>query len=160
MDRQPAALDTAPSPLRLDRQLCFALYAASLAMTKLYKPLLAPLGLTYPQYLVMLALWEQDGPSVSALGERLQLDSGTLSPLLKRLAAAGLITRARAPDDERRVQITLTPAGHALKARVRHVPACAFQASGCSLEQLHHLTAELHALRQRVAAAACVSSTR
>src|SRR5256885_12152698 len=90
--------------LRLDNQLCFALYSASLAMTKLYKPLLDELGLTYPQYLVMLALWEQDGLAVSGLGERLSLDSGTLTPLLKRLEAAGLISRLRDVEDERRVR--------------------------------------------------------
>ena len=90
---------TVPGPLALDRQLCFALYSTSLAMTKLYRPLLEPLGLTYPRYLVMLALWEQDELSVSDLGERLQIDSGTLSPLLKRLDAAELLTRRRDPAD-------------------------------------------------------------
>src|SRR5439155_24290568 len=87
---------------RLDRQLCFALYSSSLAMTKLYKPLLDPLGLTYPQYLVMLVLWEGDGIAVSELGQRLQLDSGTLTPLLKRLEASGLVQRRRDSADERR----------------------------------------------------------
>src|SRR3954470_3587338 len=103
--------------LLLDNQLCFALYSASLAMTKLYKPLLEDLGLTYPQYLVMLVLWERDGLMVSELGERLFLDSGTLTPLLKRLEAAGLIARIRAVEDERRVHISLTAAGRKLKAR-------------------------------------------
>ena len=102
--------------LLLDNQLCFALYSASLAMTKLYKPLLDELGLTYPQYLAMLVLWERDGLTVSELGERLSLDSGTLTPLLKRLEAAGLIARIRAVEDERRVHITLTAAGRKLKA--------------------------------------------
>ena len=99
---------TTPTPddvLALDHQLCFALYSASLAMTKLYKPLLDELGLTYPQYLAMLALWEADGVSVSALGERLRLDSGTLTPLLKRLEAADLITRTRDASDERRLVV-------------------------------------------------------
>src|SRR5438105_12628747 len=103
--------------LRLDNQLCFALYSASLAMTKLYKPLLDPLGLTYPQYLAMLVLWERDGITVSELGERLQLDSGTLTPLLKRLESQGLLARERDRADERRVLLQLTPAGRALKAR-------------------------------------------
>ena len=94
--------------LALDNQVCFSLYSASLAMTKLYKPLLDPLGLTYPQYLVMLVLWETDDVSVSTLGERLSLDSGTLTPLLKRLEAAGLVKRARSAEDERRVQVSLT----------------------------------------------------
>src|SRR6476620_5280999 len=97
--------------LRLDNQLCFALYSASLAMTKLYKPLLEELGLTYPQYLAMLALWEQDGLMVSELGERLSLDSGTLTPLLKRLEAAGFVSRIRDVQDERRVHIHLTTTG-------------------------------------------------
>jgi DNA-binding MarR family transcriptional regulator len=146
-------MTAAPAPddlLQLDRQLCFALYSTSLAMTKLYQPLLAPLSLTYPQYLVLLALWEQDGPSVSQLGARVQLDSGTLSPLLKRLEGAGLITRQRAAQDERRVHVNLTHAGRALKDRARHVPACAFQASGCSLAELDQLTADLRALRARL----------
>src|SRR3954462_6505588 len=94
--------------LHLDNQLCFALYSASLAMTKLYKPLLDELGLTYPQYLAMLALWQEDGQSVSQLGERLFLDSGTLTPLLKRLETAGLVVRERSVEDERRVHIRLT----------------------------------------------------
>src|SRR6187431_2340286 len=89
--------------LLLDNQLCFALYSASLAMTRLYKPLLAELGLTYPQYLAMLVLWERDGLMVSELGERLGLDSGTLTPLLKRLEALELVARIRAVEDERRV---------------------------------------------------------
>jgi DNA-binding transcriptional ArsR family regulator len=104
---------TPDQALLLDNQLCFALYSASLAMTKLYKPLLDELGLTYPQYLAMLVLWERDGLMVSELGERLSLDSGTLTPLLKRLEAAGLVARIRDVQDERRVHITLTPAGHA-----------------------------------------------
>jgi hypothetical protein len=99
--------------LHLDNQLCFALYSASLAMTKLYKPLLDELGLTYPQYLAMLALWQDDGLSVSQLGERLRLDSGTLTPLLKRLEVRGARGRLRAVDDERRVHISLTTAGRA-----------------------------------------------
>src|SRR3954462_10871670 len=101
--------------LHLDNQLCFALYSASLAMTKLYKPLLDELGLTYPQYLVMLVLWERDGLTVSEIGERLSLDSGTLTPLLKRLEAAELVSRIRDTDDERRVHIRLTAAGRRLK---------------------------------------------
>src|SRR3954462_5510942 len=108
--------------LHLDNQLCFALYSASLAMTKLYKPLLDELGLTYPQYLVMLVLWERDGLTVSQLGERLALDSGTLTPLLKRLEAAELVQRLRDATDERRVLLQLTAAGRALKTRAMTVP--------------------------------------
>lgn len=138
--------------LLLDNQLCFALYSASLAMTKLYKPLLDELGLTYPQYLAMLALWEQDGQSVSELGERLSLDSGTLTPLLKRLETAGLLARLRAVEDERRVRITLTAAGRRLKLRARRVPGCVLDKSGCSLPEITRLTRELQALRGRLAA--------
>lgn len=136
--------------LQLDRQLCFALYAASLAMTKLYKPLLEPLGLTYPQYLAMLALWENDGLGVNELGERLQLDSGTLTPLLKRLEAAGFVQRLRDTTDERRVRVQLTPAGRALKARARTVPESIARASGCGLDEIAALTARLHALREQI----------
>src|SRR5512138_3124386 len=110
--------------LRLDHQLCFALYSASLAMTKFYKPLLDPLGLTYPQYLVMLVLWEADGVTVSQLGERLSLDSGTLTPLLKRLQAQGLVQRLRDASDERRVLLQLTARGRALKAKALTIPEC------------------------------------
>src|SRR3954464_6798054 len=138
--------------LLLDNQLCFALYSASLAMTKLYKPLLDELGLTYPQYLVMLVLWEGDGPMVSELGQRLSLDSGTLTPLLKRLEAAGLISRLRAVEDERRVHIHLTAAGRRLKASAAKVPSCVLAASQCSIPELVQLTRKVRELRDRLAA--------
>ncbi len=134
--------------LLLDNQLCFALYSTSLAMTRIYKPLLAPLGLTYPQYLVMLVLWEQDGVMVSELGERLYLDSGTLTPLLKRLEAAGLIARLRDVADERRVHITLTPAGRKLKLRASTVPGCIASATSYSLADVVALTRQVQALRK------------
>ena len=137
--------------LLLDNQLCFALYSTSLAMTKLYKPLLDELGLTYPQYLVMLVLWERDGLMVSELGERLFLDSGTLTPLLKRLENAGLIARIRAVEDERRVHITLTAAGRKLKAKAQKVPGCILSASQCSIPELVQLTTQIRNLRQRLA---------
>ncbi len=136
--------------LRLDHQLCFALYSASLAMTKIYKPLLAPLGLTYPQYLVMLVLWEDEGVTVSQLGERLALDSGTLTPLLKRLEAAGLVQRLRDAADERRVLLRLTPAGRALERRAIAVPEAVACAAGCDLTELAALTARLKALRAQL----------
>jgi DNA-binding MarR family transcriptional regulator len=136
--------------LQLDHQLCFALYSASLAMTKRYKPLLEPLGLTYPQYLVMLVLWEGDGVTVSQLGERLALDSGTLTPLLKRLEAAGLVQRLRDSADERRVLLQLTPAGRALKARALKLPETVAGATGCAPDELAALTARLKALRQQI----------
>jgi DNA-binding MarR family transcriptional regulator len=138
--------------LTLDRQLCFALYSASLAMTRLYKPLLAPLGLTYPQYLVMLALWEQDGQTVSALGERLQLDSGTLTPLLKRLEAQGTLARVRDAADERRVIVSLTAAGRALKVQARRIPRAVGRATGCELDEIVAMTQRLTALRDTILA--------
>ncbi|MFN3685385.1 MarR family winged helix-turn-helix transcriptional regulator [Salinarimonas sp.] len=101
--------------VRLENQLCFAVYAASHAFNAAYTPLLEPLGLTYPQYLVLMTLWEEDGRTVSGIGEPLDLDSGTLTPLLKRMEAAGLVRRARDPDDERRVRVFVTPKGRALE---------------------------------------------
>ena len=151
MTRPHTPLDT-DQALLLNNQLCFALYSTSLAMTKLYKPLLDELGLTYPQYLVMLVLWERDGLMVSELGERLALDSGTLTPLLKRLEAAELVTRVRDLEDERRVRITLTAAGRKLKARARKIPGCILAASQCSLPELAALTQQVQSLRQRLAA--------
>jgi len=138
--------------LQLDNQLCFALYSTSLAMTRVYKPLLDELGLTYPQYLAMLVLWEKDGLMVSELGERLYLDSGTLTPLLKRLESSGLISRIRAVEDERRVHITLTAAGRKLKAKAVRVPGCILEASQCSIPELMSLTQQMRALRQRLVA--------
>jgi DNA-binding MarR family transcriptional regulator len=137
--------------LKLDNQLCFALYSASLAMTKIYKPLLEELGLTYPQYLVMLVLWEQDGLMVSELGQRLSLDSGTLTPLLKRLEANGFISRIRDVADERRVHINLTTAGRKLKTRAAKVPECVLAASQCSVPELVQLTRQVRNLRERLA---------
>lgn len=150
----PPALQPPPSAgedwLRLDAQLCFALYASSLAMTKLYKPLLAPLGLTYPQYLVMLVLWESDGLSVSALGQRLSLDSGTLTPLLKRLESAGLIERRRDDKDERRVAVSLTSAGRSLRQEAASIPQQLACAAACAPEDVHSLTRRLHELRDNI----------
>lgn len=136
--------------LQLDNQLCFALYSTSLAMTKVYKPVLEALNLTYPQYLVMLALWEQDGLTVSDLGEKLYLDSGTLTPLLKRLEAAGLLGRLRDAADERRVRIQLTAAGRDLKKRAGHVPGCMLQAIQCDIADVMALTRQVQALRARL----------
>jgi DNA-binding MarR family transcriptional regulator len=138
--------------LLLDNQLCFALYSASLAMTKLYKPLLDELGLTYPQYLVMLVLWEGDRLMVSELGQRLCLDSGTLTPLLKRMESTGLVSRMRDAEDERRVRIQLTAAGRKLKARAAKVPGCVLAASQCSIPELLQLTKQVRTLRERLAA--------
>ena len=151
----PTELTTdSPSPpiLWLDNQVCFALYSTSLAMTKLYKPLLDAIGLTYPQYLVMLVLWEGDGLAVSQVGERLALDSGTLTPLLKRLEAAGLVQRLRDTTDERRVLLQLTSAGRQLKSRAATVPPTIAQAAGCGLDELASITARLHRLRAQIQA--------
>jgi MarR family transcriptional regulator, organic hydroperoxide resistance regulator len=139
------------SMLRLDHQLCFALYSSSLLMTKLYKPVLTPLGLTYPQYLVLLVLWETDRVAVGELGTRLYLDSGTLTPLLKRMEASGLLTRIRAAEDERRVIVSLSAAGRALRRKAEQVPQRVACATGCELEQIATLTSQLQALRARVA---------
>lgn len=148
--RTPQTLKPSPPLLQLDNQVCFALYSASLAMTKLYKPLLESIGLTYPQYLVMLVLWERDGITVSDLGERLFLDSGTLTPLLKRLEASALIARLRDVQDERRVRITLTPTGRALRDRAEAIPPCVLQSTQCTIPELTALTAELTQLRDRL----------
>ena len=139
-----------PAALQLDNQLCFAVYAASLAMTKAYKPLLGALGLTYPQYLVLLVLWEQDDRPVTELGERLFLDSGTLTPLLKRMEAAGWIQRQRSTQDERKVHIVLTPAGWALREQAACIPLRMADMTACGTAELARLTAELHTLRQRL----------
>jgi DNA-binding MarR family transcriptional regulator len=122
--------------LTLDEQICFPLYAASRAMTAVYRPRLEHLGLTYPQYLVMLALWERDNRSVGDLGDALALDSGTLSPLLKRLEAAGLVARQRSAADERRVDIQLTERGCALRTEAREIPARMAEAAGLSTDEL------------------------
>ncbi len=140
------------SLLNLDRQLCFALYSSSLAMTKAYRPLLAELGITYPQYLVMLALWQQSPQGVGELGERLSLDSGTLTPLAKRLEALGLISRHRSRHDQRNVEISLTAAGKRLRARAEPIPLCIMQLSGCQLPQLESLTRALKTLRDQLLA--------
>ena len=152
MPRKPSPLSPSPATLQLDNQVCFALYSASLAMTKLYKPLLDAIGLTYPQYLVMLVLWESDGISVSELGERLFLDSGTLTPLLKRLQHAGLLQRQRSAVDERRVQIVLSPAGQALREQAKLVPQCALKAVDCPLPELIDLTRQMQQLRSKLLA--------
>jgi len=142
--------------LQLDEQLCFALYNASRALTRTYAPLLEPLGLTYPQYLVLLVLWERDGLAVNQLGERLALDSGTLTPLLKRLERQGLVERRRGGNDERVVRIHLTGEGRALRARARKIPAALACSAGydveseASMRSLLGLRDELIALTRRI----------
>lgn len=133
--------------LRLEQQLCFAVYSASHAFTRFYKPLLAQLGVTYPQYLALLTLWEEDGLSVTAIGDRLLLDSGTLTPVLKRLEALGLVTRARSTTDERQVLVSLTEHGRGLRKIAEGFPTQILDASECSGEELDGLRRALMALR-------------
>lgn len=140
----------ADAPLLLSNQLCFAIYSAGHAFNRVYKPLLDRLGLTYPQYLVMLVLWERDGVPVKDIGERLFLDSGTLTPLLKRLEAADLIKRTRNARDERQVMIALTAKGGALKEKARAVPQSILAASACSVGELVGMKNEIVALRDRL----------
>ena len=135
---------------QLDHQLCFALYSTSLAMTKLYKPHLDALGLTYPQYLVLLALWETDAQTVSSLGARLGLDSGTLTPLLKRLESAQLVQRQRDAQDERRVVVSLTSAGKKLQKPAARIPACLIQSVPCELSEIAELTQSIQQLRSQL----------
>jgi DNA-binding MarR family transcriptional regulator len=149
MARKPAA----DVPLLLGNQLCFAVYSAGHAFNRAYKPLLDRLGLTYPQYLVMLVLWERDGVPVKDIGERLLLDSGTLTPLLKRLEAAELVKRSRSTEDERQVLIALTSRGQALKEKARKVPEGILAASNCSVAELLAMKNGLVALRDRLNAA-------
>jgi DNA-binding MarR family transcriptional regulator len=130
--------------LLLDNQLCFAMYSASLAMTKAYKKILAPLEITYPQYLVMLVLWEKDGVTVSELGARLFLDSGTLTPLLKRMESMGLLHRNRDAGDERRVVVSLSDGGRALREKAKAVP----QQMSCMLPTLDQIKALVMELKQ------------
>lgn len=142
----------AANPLALDQQLCFALYSTSLAMTKLYKPLLDDLGLTYPQYLAMLVLWENDGIPLKQLAQRLHQDSGALTPVVKRLEALDLLRRRRDPSDERNLAIELTEAGRALKAKAVSVNAAIGLACGLDDQGLGELRSELTALRARLEA--------
>jgi MarR family transcriptional regulator, organic hydroperoxide resistance regulator len=140
----------ADQPLRLDNQICFAVYSAAHAFNRVYKPLLDRLGLTYPQYLVMLVLWERDGVPLKDIGEKLFLDSGTLTPLLKRLEAAQLVKRTRSTEDERQVLIALTPKGEALREKARAVPQSILAASACSIGELVTMKNEIVALRDRL----------
>jgi DNA-binding MarR family transcriptional regulator len=137
-----------PSSLHLDRQLCFSVYAAAHALNRVYKPLLDRLGITYPQYLVLMVLWEEDGQTVSAIGRRLFLDSGTLTPLLKRMEAAGLLTRRRDAVDERQVRAQLTDRGRAMRDEVLAAPSPVLCGSGRSGEELAALKDELTRLRE------------
>lgn len=142
---------TAPAPatqdpLALDRQVCFALAVATREIVALYRPVLEPLGLTHPQYLVMLALWERDSRSLRDLADTLALDPGTVSPLVKRLEAAGLVRRARDAGDERLLAVTLTPDGRALRSRAERVPGQIVERLGLPISELEHLNSVLRAV--------------
>lgn len=139
-------------PPKLDDQLCFALYSAGLALTKVYRPILEALDLTYPQYLAMMALWERDDITVNALGAQLRLDSGTLTPLLKRLEGRGMLQRRRDPEDERRVRVVLTETGRALGAQAADIPLAIGKAAGMSRAEAAQERERLVALRDRLEA--------
>jgi MarR family transcriptional regulator, organic hydroperoxide resistance regulator len=137
--------------LDIDQQLCFAVYSTMLGLNKIYRDLLKELGITYPQYLVLLVLWERDGLTVGEISERVFLDSPTLTPLLKRLEAAGLLIRTRSAQDERQVLITLTDEGRGLQQRASHVPQCIAEASDTDMAEIIDLRDRLLALRGRMA---------
>lgn len=140
--------------LEVDELLCFAIYSAGHAFNRVYKPLLDALGLTYPQYLVMLALWGEDGQTVGSLGEKLFLESSTLTPLIKRLEGMGYVARSRDPADERQVRVRLTRSGAALRAKASDVPACILDATGMSVSTLRKLQDEISTLRDNLLKAA------
>ncbi|WP_184041504.1 MarR family winged helix-turn-helix transcriptional regulator [Chitinivorax tropicus] len=144
------AVESNIDSLRLDNQLCFTLYSTSLAMNKVYRRLLKPLALTYPQYLVMVVLWEKNSLLVKDIGERLFLDSATLTPLLKRMEAQDLVCRTRDLSDERQVIITLTEAGQALREKALAIPDILLCAVACDAEILSLIKRELEALRSRL----------
>ncbi|MEI2297670.1 MarR family winged helix-turn-helix transcriptional regulator [Ensifer sp. MJa1] len=151
MANKAANIDTIPEEaLALGKQLCFAVYSAAHAFNRAYKPLLDRFGLTYPQYLVLLALWQQDKMTVKRIGEEIGLDSGTLSPLLKRLEAAGYVGRQRDPGDERQVIVRLTEKGHELKSEAFGILIDIGKASGCSLEEAGEIRETLHQLTRQL----------
>ena len=134
----------------LEELVCFAVYSAGHAFNRVYQPLLEQVGLTYPQYLVMVTLWAKDDQTVGELGELLFLESSTLTPLLKRLEAAGYLARSRDPSDERQVRIRLTTAGRALQKKAREIPRCILEATGLSLSDLRRLQRQISTLRQNL----------
>lgn len=136
--------------LKLDNQLCFALYACSRSLTRLYRPLLNNLGITYPQYIVLMVLWENKQQSVTELGERLLLDSGTLTPLLKRMESSGLVERTRSREDERKVFVQLTEKGKALKEQAFAIPEQLFCQSGLTVEEFVRVKGDLEDLLKKI----------
>lgn len=152
-----AGVTTTEDPLALDRQVCFALAVANRAVLSVYRPLLEPMGLTHPQYLVMLALWGESPMSVKAIGSALQLDSPTLSPLLKRLESMGLLSRKRSSEDERVLLVALTPAGTALRTRAEKIPPAVVAKLGASPAELDDLRRVLARVNDAAIAAGALS---
>lgn len=138
---------TPGEPLPLDAQLCFSLYSTSIAINRLYKPMLDSLGVTYPQYLVLSTLWERDGQTISAIAERLALEPSTITPLMKRLEVAGFVSRQRNPEDERQVQVFLTAKGTGLRAQVSCLTDALLANSKLNIPQMVALNAQIRALR-------------
>ncbi|HEX4857109.1 MAG TPA: MarR family transcriptional regulator [Limnobacter sp.] len=138
------------NPLALDNQLCFSLYSASLAITQVYKPLLKPLGLTFSQYLVMMVLWQEDGVSLINVARKLGQQPGALTPVIKRMAEQGLLTRNRSADDERQLEIHLTEEGRNVREKALDVYACMVEKCGLSSQDFHRLRCELDQLRDRL----------
>lgn len=145
---------TKPRPVPLDSQLCFALYSASMAVTRAYKPMLDALGITYPQFLVLAALWEDDGATIGGIAARLDLEPSTITPLVKRLEQAGFVDRQRNPADERQVHVRLTPEGWAMREKTTCLGEALVRRSGFALESLAALNADIRAFRDAVAKAA------
>ena len=150
----PAPPPDRPALMPVEDMVCFAFYAASHAFTRVYKPLLEALGLTYPQYLALVSLWTEDDRTVGSLGAALGLESSTLTPLLKRLEALGHVSRSRDSADERVVRVRLTPQGRALQEKARHIPGCILAATGMKLEDVVRLQREVTALRATLEKAA------
>lgn len=138
--------------LQLEKFLCFSIYSAGHAFNRVYKPLLDNLGLTYPQYLVMVTLWQEDNQSVRSIGSKLYLESSTLTPLLKRLEANGLVSRKRDPEDERSVRVSLTDAGKELRNKAEEVPPCILEATGLDIETAKRLNRDLRTMRDQMEA--------
>lgn len=144
--------DALPHSPGLDDQLCFSLYGASIAMNRVYKPMLDRIGITYPQYLVLHVLWEEDGRTIGGIAERLSLESSTITPLVKRLEASGLVGRARDAADERQVRVRLTDAGEALRSEGACLAEAVFAKAGLSIDELRTLTRQVRRLQQALAA--------
>lgn len=143
-----------PDPLGLDQQFCFAVYSTMHALNRTYKPMLDKLGITYPQYIVLLVLWERDGVTVGEIGQKLMLDSSTLTPLLKRMEAAGIVQRTRNPDDERQVRISLTAQGKSMRKTAAEFPEALLCAAGCSIEDIVSLKERMLTVRDNMLEAA------